>query len=551
MSSEGDQTVFYNAVTDTRESSADVLFADKNYTFITDTTSSNGSFQSGMMQFDLSTLSSQSQYVSLSEAVIEFPVKVLVELGSQANTAAFPIDVVTLKNSFNHFIDGCQVIVNGQTLQSMQSYENVSATFKILSEWDSDTNVKYGKSIGLTIDDCTADGAAQPGLNDAVASTVSSTLLGFNAYEATLANKALLSRQSVVSNVSAAAATLQRAILTDGVMKTAGRHNAANLGGFGVAGARIMEQCYLATVRLKDIASVADFPLVKNLKGYVYISFNSTRITATSDGAGAITSYSVVPITGRSCPIMINHSLISAASIGNSNTLIITANVNADANNVSSCGPVISNARLLCPYYVSNPKTDLALSQPNKFFTSQEKIVVPITVGANQSVNVTLTSGVQNPTGVLMLPMHQRLGGQTTFCDSPEISPFDICPGGSTPFAMLNNLQVYCANKPIYQNNVMYDFEAWYQEVSRTGLADGIVDQQSSGLLSQTLWEQNHRFYYTDLRRRAPSEDGASRSIQVAFQNPSTTFGMKVICIVFYEKKWTINTMTCQLSSSA
>lgn len=547
MSSEGDQTVFYNSVTDTRESSADVLFADKNYTFITDTTSSNGSFQSGMMQFDLSTLSSQSQYVSLAEAVIEFPVKVLVENGPVATGADFPIDAVTLKNSFNHFIDGCQVIINGQTLQSMQSYENVSATFKILSEWDSDTLQKYGKSIGLAIDDCTADGAAQPGLNDAAATTVATSLLGFNAYQVSLANKALLSRQSIVSNM--AASTLQRAILTDGVMKTAGRHNAASTGGAAAIGARAMEQCYLATVRLKDIASVADFPLVKNLKGYVYISFNSTRITINTDGSAAVTSYTVVPITGRSCPIMID--VTKVPNLGNSNAVTITANVNADANNVGNCSPVISNARLLCPYYVSNPKADLALSQPNKFFTSQEKIVVPITVNANQSVNVTLTSGVQNPTGVLMLPMHQRIGGQSTFCDSPEISPFDICPGGSTPFAMLNNLQVYCANKPIYQNNVMYDFEAWYQEVSRTGLADGIVDQQSSGLLNQTLWEQNHRFYYTDLRRRAPSEDGASRSIQVAFQNPSTTLNMKVICIVFYEKKWTINTMTSQLSSSA
>jgi hypothetical protein len=96
----------------------------------------------------------------------------------------------------------------------------------------------------------------------------------------------------------------------------------------------------------------------------------------------------------------------------------------------------------------------------------------------------------------------------------------------------------------------MSDFEHWYSENSKTGLADGIIDQQASGLLSQQLFEQNHKFYYVDLSRRVPSEDGSSKSIQVSFTNPSVNYGMKCIAIVFYQKKWTINTMTSQITSA-
>ena len=45
------------------------------------------------------------------------------------------------------------------------------------------------------------------------------------------------------------------------------------------------------------------------------------------------------------------------------------------------------------------------------------------------------------------------------------------------------------------------------------------------------------------------SEDGASKSVQVSFQNPSASFGLKVIAIVFYEKQWIIDTSSCQLQN--
>lgn len=548
MSNEGDQTVFYNSVTDTRDQSNDILFNDKNYTFITDTTSSNGSFQSGQMSFDLSTLSSQSQWVSLSEAVIEFPIKVSTVCSGTVTSVTPAADFITLKNGFHNFIDGCQLIINGTTVQSTQPYENVAATFRILSEWSQDTLVKYGRTTAVILDDCTGDATASStdGLNNA-ANTAATSALGFNAYDSAVANKAQAARTSMISDITGTS-TLQSTILGNAAIKTEGRHNMA----YGANTTGILhEVCYLATVRLRDICDVSQFPLVKNLKGFLYLSFNSSQTTYKFSAASTFESITTIPLTGRTCPIMQKAGGLTGGAA--SNSVIVTATVNSDGNNLGNCGPVISNARMLVPYYISNPKADMALSMPNKYFVSKEKIVVPITVSAGQPANVTLTSGVQNPVGLVMLPMWQNLG-QSSY-SSPEISPFDSAPGTSGPFAALANLQVYVANKPCYQNPVQYSFEQWYQENLHTGLADGLVDAQSSGLLTEQLWTQNHRFYYVDLSRRAPSADGASSSVQVSFQNPCpnsspNNFGLKVICIVFYEKKWTINTMTSQITSA-
>ncbi|CAK4648511.1 hypothetical protein LEN26_020212 [Aphanomyces euteiches] len=218
------------------------------------------------------------------------------------------------------------------------------------------------------------------------------------------------------------------------------------------------------------------------------------------------------------------------------------------AGAVGSAGPLLTNARLLVPYYIANPKTDSALTQSSKFFTSYEKIVNPLTVAAGASINYTISTGIPNPRKLLLLPLWQNLGG-VSYLSNPEVSCFDSVPATSGPYATLSNLQVYLANKPMYQYPIQYNFEQWVSENSQLGLHGSMVSEDTSGLLTQQLFEQNHGFYVVDLSRRMTSEDGSSKSVQVSFTNPSATFGMKVIAIVWYEKQWVINTATCQLAT--
>lgn len=558
MASDGDIVVVENSMNDNMAESKTVPFHDKNYTFITDSTSNGGNF-SGQMQFDLSTLASQSQWVSLKDAVIEFPVKISAQLttGSSTDTIA-RINTAIIKNGWHNFINGTQLIINGQTIQSMQNYENVCAQFRILSTWSQDTLEKWGTSCGFALDDCTADTPSTisntNGIGNAVYSTHATAIRGFDAVnnQTTLHNKGVVARAMMINyDINPGAATLQTAILGAAGMKNAGRCNVASSGNQTAVNSQLYSAFYMATVRLRELVDCNEFPLVKNLKGYLYLSYNSATINLTA-ASNAISVASVSIPNGQTCPILVNNSASTTSGLvfGNGTPVVqIVADVNGSTTgNVGNSGPLLTSARLLVPYYLANPRTDSALSQSNKFFTTMEKIVNPIFCTAGSSINFTISVGVPNPRKLLLLPMWQNLG-TATWLTNPEVSCFDTVPATSGPFAQLNNLQVYVANRPLYQHPIQYDFEQWNNENSDLGLNGNTINEQTSGLLSEQLWTQNHRFYYVNLSRRMESEDGASKSVQVAFQNPSPTFGLKVIAVVFYEKQWVIDTSTCMLQN--
>jgi hypothetical protein len=146
--------------------------------------------------------------------------------------------------------------------------------------------------------------------------------------------------------------------------------------------------------------------------------------------------------------------------------------------------------------------------------------------------------------------MYQNLGGANNLAN-PEVSAFDSVPATSGPFCELQQLQVYLGNSPIYQNPIQMSYEAYLQEIQELGANGGHLEGQTSGLLSQTLWEQNHRFYSIDLSRRLKSQDGSSQSIQVSFQNASPNYDMKIITMAFYEKAWSINTGLGQITPAS
>ena len=556
MSSDGDQVAFQNSV---KPHNDPVLFNDKNYAFITDSTSNSGGFSSGQIQFDLGTLSSQAQYVSLAESVIEIPIKITAQLttagvGGSPSTVANALSVIT-KAGHHHWIDSCQLIINGTTLQSSQVYENVAATFRILSSWSQDTLKKWGPSCGVALDDFTGDAAsslsATAGMNNTVSSGLLSSVKGFDSIQLA-GNKGAVAR-SQLQNANIGATTLATNILGAASIKISGKAHVASAGGSNAANAYLYSQYMMATIRLKDICQAAgQMPMVKNLKGQLYLNFNSFQVNLTGTvGAATIGSVSYTPLTGRTCPFIINESA-SGLVMGNGTTSgpVVQVVGTVDGTNTGAVGvaaPLTTNARLIAPYYMANPNVDEVLSGTRQFRTL-ERVVNPLTVAANQSVNTTITVGVQNPRRLILLPMWQNLGGANI--GSPEQSPFSTEPATSGPFAFLNQLQAYVGNKPCYQYPISYDFEQWLIENSAVGANGQLVNEMTSGLLTQQLWEQNHRFYCIDLSRRYDSEDGSSKSVQVSFTNPSPTYGLRVIAYVEYEREWTINTATCSLSSA-
>lgn len=567
MSSDGDHLVVQNALNDNLADATDVPFNEKKWTFITDSTSNSGSFTSGQIQFDLSNFASQSQWVNLKEAMIEFPVKITTQIitagtGAETTKSIAQVNTAIIKSGWHQWISSAQVIINGQTLQAAQPWENVSAQFKILSSWSQDELKKYGVTCGVALDDMTGDSevsttiANTSGIGNAAYATVAANVKGLDVInnQSVLFNKGITTRSGFTNNEIGLTSSVQATILGATNMKLAGRNNSAcTAAGSNTANTYVQSAYYMATCRLRDLCDIDQFPPVKNLKGFVYLSFNSAAVQLTGTAGSAVMSavnYST--ITGQTTPFLINNSS-TGILLGNYATTapVVEIRGNVDATTtgqIGSSGPLLTNARMLIPYYIANPRTDSALSIQNKFFTTLEKIVNPITLAAAASINYTITSGVSNPRRLIILPMYSNLGGVTNLTN-PEISAFDSVPATSSPYAILQNFQVYVGNRPIYQTPIFYDFEQWLTEQEEMGVGGTELSGQTSGLLTQHLFNQNHRFYTVNLARRMDSDDGGSKSVQVSFTNPSATFAMKCICIVQYEKRWNISTNTCLLNS--
>lgn len=574
MATEADQVM---VETSTRNNAEPLFFTEKKTNFITDSSSNSGNFSSGQISFDLSTFSSQN-WQSLSEATIEFPVKITAELsvaaGATATDSSTKLLTAISKNGYHQWINSAQLIINGQTIQSQQPYENVAASYRILSKWSNDTLTKWGDACGFALDDCTADSEVATaynvgiGLNNVPFATLAPTNAkkGIDTvnFQSVLFNKGVSARSQFI-NTNADNSNSFSTILGNAAYKNSGKSNVSVKASAGNIVGTTYVQNIMATVRVKDLFDIDEFPLVKNIRGFIYLTFNSFKTTLTSGGSSAnnLGTITYQPMTGLTCPYNIILDSTVGLNLGYSSatpqpSIVITGTINGASDYPSTnltagnSAPLLSNARLLLPFYEATPQTDSALTKSNHVFKTYEKIVNPFTLSTAESKNITITVGVTNPTKLVLLPMWQNLGdvAAVTGLTNPEQSPWDCTPATSGIFAKLDNIQIYVSNKGLFQYPVQYDYEYWIQEGIQNGAYSGKVDEISSGLLSKQVWEQNHRFYAFDLSRRLPSDNGMSRSVQISCTNPSNTYGMKVIAILFYEKQYAINTSSCQIISA-
>jgi len=532
MSSQSDRVAFDNSVQPYDET---ILFKQKNWTYITDSSSSGGVFNN-QLQFDLNTLSSQSQWVDLSEAYVQFPVRVKIKnTGSTSGSLTQSINATVLKNGFHHFVDSVQVVLDGSTVQASQIYENISTTFKMMSEWSQDELRKYGPSLGIALDDYTNSSGV--GIDNIPIATLVKSTTGIDMSVA--ANSGIAARQSQ-QNIGVASGAVSSILSTQA--KNVGKPQVAVVAGATVAaGSHSYTQFVLATIRLKDISPVlAAMPMSRNLKGFLYINYNSSTTTfSTAVTTGLPSAVSTAATAGRCCPMMVRSDLIAAAQYGDvATTWEVACELSGVATELTTAIAPITYGRLVAPYFVANPQVDAALSM-KKTFRYLERNVSTFDITAGASTTITLSPGIANPKRVLLYPYFT--GGITNLLSNPLLSPFDSSPATTSPFAALKDLQILVANQPMFQNPVSMDWDQFSQEVAQQGLDGGLDSQSASGLLSQQMWDRLYRFYTCDVGRRLESEDGSSKSVIVQCTN-ATLANMRVIAMIYHEKEITVDT---------
>ena len=172
-----------------------------------------------------------------------------------------------------------------------------------------------------------------------------------------------------------------------------------------------------------------------------------------------------------------------------------------------------------------------------------------LSVAANASFSQVLTNGISRVRKIIGIP---QIAANFNFAGTagtigPMNSPFSSSPATSTGQA-ITNFNVLLSGVQLYVQNYNFSIEHFYQELRKINSTNGgSTIGMSSGLLSQTDFENAYRFITADLSRK-PSEavDNISKSIQVIGTN-SGTYPIDIFWFVFYERQIEVDIQTGSL----
>ena len=133
----------------------------------------------------------------------------------------------------------------------------------------------------------------------------------------------------------------------------------------------------------------------------------------------------------------------------------------------------------------------------------------------------------------------------TAQTSSTLLSPFCSTPASPDPIA-ITNFQVQVSGRNLFNNQLQYDFEVFYEQlVSSNQLNGGLTTSLSSGLVSRRDFESLYRYYYANCSRSLPSEEGVSKAIQIlgTIVSPIATV-VDLMVFVEFEREITIDVRT-------
>ena len=85
-------------------------------------------------------------------------------------------------------------------------------------------------------------------------------------------------------------------------------------------------------------------------------------------------------------------------------------------------------------------------------------------IGAGNSFNALVNSGIVHPTGVLLVPFIASTLN-SAFGDSQWKSPLDTCPATASPLSLFN-LQVAVGGQNVLQSTLQYNYEHFSEQFS-------------------------------------------------------------------------------------
>lgn len=226
--------------------------------------------------------------------------------------------------------------------------------------------------------------------------------------------------------------------------------------------------------------------------------------------------------------------------------LTVTLNIGRSSQNAAYQSGV-QQCRIYACCYEFTPQFEseffAAIPQKRILYEDRNNVFTIPGIQPGQPFSTIVTNGVSRPRYLLIQPKVNTTSNGNL---DPFTSPFTSSPCTCAPFGgLIKDFNVLVSGVAIYQQNYNYRWESFLHEFAQKNSLNGKMDMAlTSGLISQTEWEQGYGFVVVDLSRRVDqASDNISRSIQVIGTNGSA-YVCDLLVTVVYERELQISTTT-------
>lgn len=218
----------------------------------------------------------------------------------------------------------------------------------------------------------------------------------------------------------------------------------------------------------------------------------------------------------------------------------------------------VTSCRLYAPCYTMSPIAEqrfLSLTPTKKVLYNDIFQYSFSGIGAGQTFNLLVSNGIPNIRSVLVVPMLTQAqngvagtitgnaANATTVTSNTLLSPFATTGGTPDPISITNfNIQI--SGKNLFINNQQYNFETFVEQlVSSNQLNGSLTTSLGSGQISYEDFQSLYRYYYGNVSRSIPSEDGVAKAVQLLGVNNSLQ-SIELMVFVEFEREITIDLRT-------
>jgi len=335
-----------------------------------------------------------------------------------------------------------------------------------------------------------------------------------------------------------------------------------------------------AVIRMKDICDLfGKMPMVKGGTMRLYINTNQTYFTASA--VSMVTDVAPYPAYAQtishaelfltSAPVILggggtNPVMLASADIGQGLYPINTQSQAVSDTQTMAVGlsivrtqfpqlsqqvsAPITSTRLYCPAYTMSPLAEQRLLSlcPTKKVVYNDIFYYTFSNVGPGTFSFLVSNGIPNLRGCLVCPFLPKgsngvVGNLPVTTTDTILSPFSSSPASPDPIS-LTNFNIQISGKNLFITNLLYDYEVFAEQlVSSNQLNGSLTTSLQSGQIGFSDFENLYRYYYGNISRSIPSEDGVAKAVQVLGTNNSTQ-NINFIVFLEFERTMTIDLRT-------